>query len=282
MNPKLQIDHVVVAVRNLADASRNYRALGFNVVAGGAHGHAPTRNALIVFLDGSFIELIEWSAHSPSDRWQHILEADGEGLVDFAVSTQDLAGLLVRAQSHTIQMAGPIDGSRRTVDGFDLRWRVGWPASRELPFACCDMTPRAARVPDGDIRLHPNGVTGIDAIWVAVVDARASLGRYQQLFETEGACYPEAATFGVCMGVVDFGATEVVLISSEAGAMTVVATHVRNYVARRGQGPSVLVLCSPAQLNPINIDVADACGVALRLCADREPPPSYLNTTLRD
>ncbi|EIM97536.1 hypothetical protein WQE_28684 [Paraburkholderia hospita] len=278
----MQIDHVVVAVRNLADASRSYRALGFNVVAGGAHGHAPTRNALIVFDDGSFIELIEWSAHSPADRWQHILEADGEGLVDFAVSTQDLAGLLARAQSHTIQMAGPIEGSRRTVEGFELRWRVGWPASRELPFACCDMTPRTARVPDGDIRLHPNGVTGIDSIWVAVVDAPASLRRYQQLFEIEGVCYPEAAAFGIYMGVVDFGATEIVLISGEAPAVTTVATHVQNYVTRRGQGPSVLVLRSPMQLHPTNIDVADTCGVALRLCADREPPTSYLNSTLQD
>jgi hypothetical protein len=281
VNPKLQIDHVVVAVRNLADASRSYRALGFNVVAGGAHGHAPTRNALVVFGDGSFIELIEWSAHSPADRWQHILEADGEGLVDFAVSTQDLAGLLACAQSHSIQMAGPIDGSRKTVDGFDLRWRVGWPASRELPFACCDMTPRTARVPDGDIRLHPNGVTGIDSIWIAVVDAPASLGRYQQLFEVESARYPEADAFGVCMAVVDFGATQVVLVSVEAPAMTAVATRVRNYVARRGQGPCVLVLCSPKQPNPINLNVADTCGVALRLCADREPPRTYLNSTLQ-
>lgn len=282
MNPKLQIDHVVVAVRNLADASRDYRALGFNVVTGGAHGHAPTRNALIVFDDGSFIELIEWSAHSPADRWQYILEADGEGLVDFAVSTQDLAGLLARAHSLTIEMTGPIDGSRRTVDGFDLRWRVGWPASRELPFACCDITPRTARVPDGDIRLHPNGVTGIDSIWVAVVDAPASVVRYQQLFEIESVRCPEAAAFGVCMGVVAFGATEIVLISGEAPAVTTVATHVQNYVTRRGQGPSVLVLRSPTQLHPTNIDVADTCGVALRLCADREPPTSYLNSTLQD
>lgn len=281
MNPKMQIDHVVVAVRSLSNASRNYRALGFNVVAGGAHGHAPTRNALIVFGDGAFIELIEWSAHSPKDRWQHILETDGEGLVDFAVNTQDLAGLLARAQRHGIQMVGPIDGSRRTVGGFDLRWRVGWPVSRELPFACYDMTPRLARVPDGHIRLHPNGVTGIDSIWVAVADAPASLDQYQQLFEIEGVHCPEANAFGVCMGIVDFGATQVVLVNGEKPRVTTPAVRVRNYVTRRGQSPCTLVLSSPKQLNRININVADTCGVALRLCADREPPSSYLNSTLQ-
>ncbi|WP_162600678.1 VOC family protein [Paraburkholderia sp. C35] len=281
MNPTLQIDHVVVAVRDLAEASRAYRALGFHVIAGGEHGHAPTRNALIVLGDGSFIELIEWTAHSPEDRWQNILETDGEGLVDFAVSMRDLAGLLDRAQRHDVQMTGPIGGSRRTVEGFDLQWEAGWPASRELPFACCDITPRIARVPDGDIRLHPNGVTGMDSIYVAVVDVPASLVRYQQLFELEGVRCSEADTVGVCMGTVDFEQTRVVLVSDATLATTEMATGVRSYVARRGQSPYVIVLRSPTQLDPINLNVADTCGVALRLCADREPPLSCLNFTLQ-
>ncbi|SAL03900.1 glyoxalase/bleomycin resistance protein/dioxygenase [Caballeronia arationis] len=279
MSPKTQIDHVVVAVRNLSDASRYYRALGFNVIAGGAHGHAPTRNALIVFGDGSFIELIQWSAHSPNDRWQHILEADGEGLVDFAVTTQDLAGLLARAQSHGIHMAGPMDGSRKTLDGVDLRWSVGWPASRELPFACCDVTPRTFRVPEGDMRLHPNGVTGIDSVVVAVVDALASLDQYQRLFEIAGERCPEVAGPGACIGVADFGTTQVVLIGEEQPAMTAVATRVRSYIARRGQGPCALVLRSPNYPNPIDIKLADTCGVALRMCAAREPPSNHMSST---
>jgi catechol 2,3-dioxygenase-like lactoylglutathione lyase family enzyme len=212
---KMQIDHVVVAVRNLADASRDYRALGFNVIAGGTHGHAPTRNALIVFSDGSFIELIEWTAHSPEDRWQQILERDGEGLVDFALTTKDLHGVLARARSQGVEMAGPIDGSRTTLEGVSLRWQVGRPASRDLPFVCADITPRPIRVPEGDMQLHPNGVTGLDTVAVAVTDAFASLDRYERLLEITGERCSEMTGLGVRMGVVGFGNSQVALVSGE-------------------------------------------------------------------
>jgi Glyoxalase-like domain len=94
-----------------------YRAQRFNVFAGGTHRHASTRNALTVTNDGSFMELIEWTAYSPEERWQQILKMDGEGLVDFALTTKDLPGVLARARSHDVEMAGPIDGSREALDG---------------------------------------------------------------------------------------------------------------------------------------------------------------------
>ena len=68
------IDHIVIAVVDLAVASRNYEGLGFTVVPGGRHP-VGTHNALIAFADGAYIELIAFyekntqhKCGSPSSR----------------------------------------------------------------------------------------------------------------------------------------------------------------------------------------------------------------------
>ena len=47
----LGIDHLVIAVPDLATAQRQYEALGFTVVPGGRHP-VGTHNALVAFADG--------------------------------------------------------------------------------------------------------------------------------------------------------------------------------------------------------------------------------------
>ncbi|MEM5342164.1 VOC family protein [Paraburkholderia azotifigens] len=281
MKSKMQLDHVVIAVRDLDDASRTYRKLGFNVVAGGVHGHAPTRNALIVFSDGSFMELIEWTARSPGDAWQRTLEAHGEGLVDFALTTQDLNDVFARARSNGIEMGGPIAGSRTTPEGVVLQWQTGRPASRELPFVCLDITARAERVPTGDVRIHPNGVTGVIAVVVAVVDAYTSLDRYLGAFDIHEGSRFDLTEMGVRVGIADLASWQLVLISNTASAPTGLAASVHRRAARRGVGPCALVLRSPGTQEARTIKPADACGVPLRLCAGREPPNSYLDSLLQ-
>jgi catechol 2,3-dioxygenase-like lactoylglutathione lyase family enzyme len=270
MSSPVQLDHVVVAVRDLREASRVYEALGFNVVAGGCHGHAPTRNALIAFTDGSFIELIEWTAHSPDDRWQRVLEQDGEGLVDFALSVADLPELLGRARRLGIEMYGPMDGSRVTPSGHRLRWQVGRPASSELPFLCADITPRTLRVPDGDARMHPNGVVGMDTVLVAVRDAHASLDTYRCLFEVDvgrdqapGAQYA-TDKLGVTACVAKLKGCGVALVCPAPSAATPAATYVGRIVERRGAGAYAISLCLPEGREARSASPAETCGLYLR------------------
>lgn len=51
----VRFDHVVVIVPSLARAMRRFERLGFRVVAGGRTG--PVHNALILFSDGTYLEL---------------------------------------------------------------------------------------------------------------------------------------------------------------------------------------------------------------------------------
>lgn len=179
----LPLDHIVIAVPDLARARARYEALGFHVLAGGAHPGRTSHNALVVFTDGAYLELIAWRAPAPQERWWRTLQEHGEGLVDFALLPADTAQALAEAQArglHTLH--GPVEGGRVRPDGEELRWSTARHATPDLPFLCGDITPRRLRVPDGAAeRIHPNGATGVAALAVAVHDLHQSLARYRAL-----------------------------------------------------------------------------------------------------
>src|SRR2546427_12045889 len=84
------IDHIVIAVPDLAAAGKSYAALGFTVVPGGRHP-VGTHNALIAFGDGSYVELIAFYENNPAHKWWAPLQAGG-GPVGFFMPTRDLRG----------------------------------------------------------------------------------------------------------------------------------------------------------------------------------------------
>ena len=59
-----------------------------------------------------------------------------------------------------------------------MQWQLGWPVKHALPFLCGDVTPRSLRVPEGDVRLHPNQAAGIRSIAIAVENLEASTKAY--------------------------------------------------------------------------------------------------------
>ncbi|GAB3769115.1 VOC family protein [Ramlibacter monticola] len=179
MSSLLALDHVVIAVRDLERTVADYTATGFTVVAGGRHPGRHTRNALVVFEDGAYIELIAYDAPSPEERWWRVLDAHGEGLVDFALLPRDLAATVAAARSRGL--AGLVDrpGGRARPDGVRIEWQSARPSTSDLPFLCFDVTPRALRVPEGEVRRHANGALGISEVAVAVGDLPATLERYR-------------------------------------------------------------------------------------------------------
>lgn len=177
----LGVDHVVIAVLDLERAVDDYRALGFTVGIGGRHPGRPTRNALVVFEDGAYLELIAWTAPAPAEHRYQVLARSGEGLVDFALLPEDTAKAIESARSRGLAMDGPIDGARVRPDGREIKWRSARQATFDMPFLCGDVTPRELRVPTGEIRRHANGAVGIARVSVAVRDLDASLTRYRAL-----------------------------------------------------------------------------------------------------
>lgn len=176
------LDHVVIAVHDLAAAIDDYRALGFNVIAGGRHPPPRTSsNALVVFEDGAYLELISWDPPNPAERWSNLLQEHGEGIIDFALIPEDLPRAVEEARARGLRLNGPLDGQRVRPDGTRVRWQTARQSTFDLPFLCADITPRALRVPEGEARVHPNGATGITQVEVSVHDRSASLARYRAL-----------------------------------------------------------------------------------------------------
>ena len=198
---KFALDHVVVAVQDLQRAVEDHRAKGFTVTPGGRHPAPRTSgNALVVFEDGSYLELISWTPPNPAERWSNVLQRHGEGCVDFALLPEDVPRAIDEAKSRGLHLNGPAAGARVRPDGREVKWQTARQTTYDLPFLCGDITPRSLRVPEGGCRRHANGVRGIRTVIVAVAEREVSAERYAALL---GA--PAAGEFQV-------GATRVVLV----------------------------------------------------------------------
>lgn len=183
----MRFDHFVIAVHDLAEATADYRALGFNVVDGGEHADGKSRNVLIAFQDGAYLEIIAFTEPlaGTTHRWARALE-QGEGMVTYALRVDDLAGAVARLQERGLAFAAPSDGGRLRPDGQRVVWRSARPASEAetpLPFLIEDISGRALRVPGGADAVHPNGVTSVVGLREMVADLDAAATRYRSLLD---------------------------------------------------------------------------------------------------
>jgi hypothetical protein len=271
----LPLDHIVIAVHNLAQAMADYRKLGFNVLPGGQHPGRTSHNALVVFADGAYLELIAWQGPAPQERWYNTLLAHGEGLVDFALLPQDTAIALAEAQARGLDtLRGPVDGGRVRPDGERLIWQSARHDTPDVPFLCGDVTPRNLRVPDDEAtHTHPNGATGVANLCVAVHNLDTSLLRYQALLG------PDASTtaptllsgLGLRVAIITLQGLQVVLMSpaerkaSPASTDSHSAQALRQRLSTRGEGPCAFTLAGHGGTVLRGLDEDLTHGVALEL-----------------
>ena len=263
----LTLDHIVIAVADLPTAIQDFSTLGFQVLPGGEHPGRTSHNALVVFEDGAYLELIAWRAPAEQERWYRTLRAQGEGLVDFALLPNDTAQALAQARARGLDtLTGPLDGGRLRPDGERLQWQTARHATPDLPFLCGDITPRALRVPEGDVRIHPNGAVGVAQVTVAVRDLPTTLVRYQALMGGEGNPTPlVVAAGGVLIARVRLCTTELLLQSPDPGAAPAsdAACLLQARLDSRGEGPCAMVLRYGGAVPPRAADLARTHGVAL-------------------
>lgn len=185
----LRFDHAVILVRDLQAAIADYQALGFNVFFGGEHAGGKTHNALIVFQDGAYLELLAPTKPEfiqqvdPADRSSFLfMFADGEGFGGYALLADNLAAETEAMQKRGLNVQMRTPGGRLRPDGQELRWRSAMIGSTMTPFFIQDDTPRNLRVPDDSEKTaQANGVTGVVGIEIGTPDLGVGIERYQHI-----------------------------------------------------------------------------------------------------
>jgi hypothetical protein len=158
----------------------------FTITPGGRHAGGQTDNKLIVFQDGSYIELIAFVDDDPKHREGHRWGNKQVGIIDFALITKEdaeehyklLKDRLVKADLG-VKYEPPTLGGRKREDGKVLEWKVTVPeppAERgETPFFCHDVTPRGLRVPfSSGSTSHKSGAYGVTELKIYLPKERVS------------------------------------------------------------------------------------------------------------
>lgn len=258
-----RFDHAVLVVEDLARSSRDFESLGFTVVPGGEHPSFGSRNALIAFADGAYLELLAFDkSHrreiAPGLERIALWREKRDGLADFAVLPVRIEEVIARAEARGLTVAGPFAGGRVRPDGRQVAWQLGLPEGFDVPFLCEDVTPRHLRVPDGVRSEHPNGALGIRRILVLVRDVRASLSRYKALLGDEaiqGACAEDGRS-----AVLEVGSTAIALVSPPGED-----SKLRGALHARGEGPFSLHLSTSSPCTERLLDTSRTSGVEITL-----------------
>lgn len=250
------IDHLVIAVADLTRAVATYRELGFTVTPGGRHPGVGTDNALIVFGDGAYLELLGFHEPRPDHRWWTPL-ARGGGLVDVCLQSDDLAG-----DAKTLRQAGVDMGElerrhRRRPDSVEVRWvcALARGAHRGVaPFLLAEDGPREARVPRE--RAHANGVSGIGTVTVVVENLAAVRRWYADALGTAGyeLTYPELGAIGARITV----GPHAFEFLTAAGA-----GPIRDWLHTRGASPYSATLVGGHSRGPLDLGRTSGARLAL-------------------
>jgi catechol 2,3-dioxygenase-like lactoylglutathione lyase family enzyme len=233
-----RIDHVMICVPDLAEGVEIYTRLGFTVYPGGSHTGRPTHNA-IAFHDEDYLEILsirDRSAVVPGspDASLALYLDQGGGFRIVALQSDDLAADVAAMRGRGVDVGEMRDGGRRTLEGQELRWRAAFLGPRDtLPiFFIQHLTPLAERKAQATrLPSHPNGVTRVERVYIAVPDVAAAARTYARVLGLPVPAIHRGAVIKADMAVFDLGATGLTVAQpAEPGPAA-------EALARRGPGP---------------------------------------------
>ena len=233
----MRFDHAIIGVMDLKAASADFESIGFNVIPGGIHSGGLTHNTLIVFADGSYLELLAptdpkllENPPEPGPGNYLFLFRPGEGFIASALHTNQLDEVVAGVRSRGLEIGDPQPGGRKKDDGTELAWRGAFlPGSTSL-FFLTDDTPREYRVPNDPASVqHRNGALGV----VRTVDLVTNLKHGGERFSAILGLKPtEGAPFGGAETVeFEIGGLRMTIVAprQEGGALS-------SELGKRGEG----------------------------------------------
>ena len=200
------LEHVVIAVRDLAVATTSYERLGFTVTLGGSHPSGGTNGKGIFFSNGTYLELLTvYDREKAADLAKFLEEREGPRSIALEVSSADA----IRDALH----AAGNEGSEPTKG----KWESSSPVTKEW----LTIDPKPAL--PGNIffidylrasQLHPNTAIGIRSVWVMVKTLQEATHTFERLGFSVGAQTHEPR-FGNVVQEVTLGKASLMLMTAK-------------------------------------------------------------------
>jgi catechol 2,3-dioxygenase-like lactoylglutathione lyase family enzyme len=130
----LDIDHAVIAVRDLDAAAASFTALGFTLTPRGYHSIGSQNHCIM--LGSTYIELLAASASHP---WLDYYRDFGDGLAALALSTEDADAAYRALTDRGVAAKTPLDLAR-PVEGGVARFRLVRIENAPQLFICQHLT----------------------------------------------------------------------------------------------------------------------------------------------
>ena len=272
------IDHCMIVVRELDAAAARYRRLGFTLTPRGIHSaYMGTGNHCVMFQE-DYLELLGvLTATDANFARLKSLERDGEGLKELALAgpsadaARDAFAAAELDPLPAIEFSRPVElstGSR------EAKFRVTRLPYNRLPglnlFMCQHYTRNLVWLPQ--YQQHPNGVSAIAGLVVAISDPAAAAAPYAKLLDTSVIKSPDGGA------KVRVGRAEIHFIAPAALAKQFPAVQFRSAPAMvaalelvtddPGKAAALLAQAgvphNKAADGAIEVPPGEACGVLLR------------------
>lgn len=212
------VDHVVVAVRDLARGAKDWEALGFVVSPRGLHSPLlGTANHTIMF-EQDYVELLSPVTATDQNQPTRDFLARGEGVERVAFTTDDAIAGAAEISARGLPAIGPVHFGRPVPrpGGADVEARFSvfrWPLS-ERPggvriFACQHHTREAVWAPE--LTTHPNAALALRSIEIVTSDPAAAAAHLSRLIDRPAAL--DGASWRVASGA---GRAEFVFVDAAA------------------------------------------------------------------
>ena len=234
-----RIDHVMICVPDLRQGIDAFTRMGFDVQPGGVHPGRGTHNA-IAFNQEDYLELLglrdrdEYVAAAGSTGGLLEFLAAGGGIRFVVVQSDDLVADVAAMRARGVDVSDPSPGERRAPTGQVLRWTMARLGPRDpLPVLFVQhltaLDERRRQVPRAGE--HPNGVRGVERVYIAVPDVHAAAAAYARVLGMPVPKVQRGAVIKADMAVFDLGPTGLTVAQpAEPGPAA-------DALARRGPGP---------------------------------------------
>jgi catechol 2,3-dioxygenase-like lactoylglutathione lyase family enzyme len=186
----LGVDHVVVAVRDLARSAQDWARLGFTVSPRGLHSALlGTANHTIMFAD-DYLELLSPLVETDQNRPTREFLTSREGIERVAFTTDDAAAGAAEITARGYPALGPVHfgrpvplpGGGETRAEFNVfRWPLSEQPGGTRIFACQHLTRVAVWLPE--LQRHANGAVALRRIEILSGDPQAAAAHLSRLVD---------------------------------------------------------------------------------------------------